>query len=792
MADPNNNHPNDNGNNNNSNKSSELNRSASIRTSARLSQSVGDDDNIDMMAMSMAMGMGMGMGISDGFRPRDVAQGHVSRPSTTSLEPPSIPHVTSQQRPSSISKPHSPPESLPLRNDGLSTENRHESGSMRGSRLSTTTPFMNTESPYEGPSGPSYPYQMYPQNVRPARTASLATTSTAPVSERSYNGPRGPTHPYGMYPQNIVSETESMPSQSAQRDINVGFLGNPDNYQRRIGPEGEDVADLIGPDGHTEQLPPYTRYPDEAYNRKAMGVETPQPQPAAATVQQQQPSLAIPGAGGIGLATRNPEFASTEDLGDLSGDNSPQSRRSLRSFTSDGSHHEINTAALEVTNEKKPLKNWQVAARRRVWGIVPCWAIVLAVVVLILMGVVLGAVIGTLFGPHIKPPPSDRPPAAATTMTSYDVTPLATVPPGLPPLAEGTFGLPTMNTRAPNTCFNDTTQAQSWNCNMVPSQLAILIKKVYGAPDVKSYAISFSYNSTYTLDDDVFSYGMQPPGVVDLPLRLVNDTLESSRGPAWEFAAFYNKTVIIPGPLLTPSTSASAASSSSDVSQASIESRMLYGGDYKRKGIAQPGDKPWVCYWGNTILETLIYAGQNSSFSHPINPFPSSSASPTSTENVASAAIVSPASATPTETGVQERGAYGKVLYPSGFPTTFPMEEFATTETITSLPSSTSTDYFNKSPTVPDEYPVYPRVIKMEERRTPDGATPFCRQYEIDDNETARPVKDEDGNFVEIVIAENEEDPDSEVSARGIIERYLGARSSDDYMSDCGCMWWLT
>ena len=35
------------------------------------------------------------------------------------------------------------------------------------------------------------------------------------------------------------------------------------SYQRRLRPDGEDADDLIGPDGHTEQLPPYTRYPTD-------------------------------------------------------------------------------------------------------------------------------------------------------------------------------------------------------------------------------------------------------------------------------------------------------------------------------------------------------------------------------------------------------------------------------------------------------------------------------------------------------------------------------------------------
>lgn len=182
---------------------------------------------------------------------------------------------------------------------------------------------------------------------------------------------------------------------------NVGFPGSTDRYQRRIGPDGEEAADLIGPDGHTEQLPPYSRYPDEAYHRKALGVQVPTPQsPQATSSQSATTAAAIPGAGGIGMATRNPEFSSTEDLG---GDDvaSPFARQSVRSFASEQSHHEINTAAAAIVNEKASPRDWRDTVRKRVWGIVPCWAVGLAVLILVLMGVVVGTVIGTLLAPKI-------------------------------------------------------------------------------------------------------------------------------------------------------------------------------------------------------------------------------------------------------------------------------------------------------------------------------------------------------------------------------------------------------
>ena len=83
----------------------------------------------------------------------------------------------------------------------------------------------------------------------------------------------------------------------------------------------------------------------------------------------------------------------------------------MRSFQTDVSHHDINTAAMSITNEKEKLNDWQKAAKRKVWGVVPCWAIALTAIVLVMLAVVLGAILGTYFGPkHPKQGPS--PPAS--------------------------------------------------------------------------------------------------------------------------------------------------------------------------------------------------------------------------------------------------------------------------------------------------------------------------------------------------------------------------------------------
>ena len=387
-----------------------------MRNPVRLSVHGPDEDDLEIV----------GGAISDGFRPAHYATtttDSTSDSASASTSTSSLPAQTSRSlendastssqqprlpppRPSSITKPPQPRDSFSLRHDG-------GMGPIRENALSPTpttssdssAPYIPNEGPYQGPSQPSHPYRMYTQNVR-SRTLSVTTDSTGPSTESLYTGPRGPAHPYGLYPQGTVSESTNVMASA----IPIGFGGVHDQYQRRLGPDGEDIADMIGPDGHTEQLPPYTRYPDETYARKVRDVEreggessTPGLGAGPSTASPVAPLPAIetiPGAGGLGLATLNPEFESSDDLG------SPRSRHSTRTFTtaSEVSHHDINTAAAAVSEKRAPLKPWQKWMKRRVWGIIPYWAICLTAAVFLLMGVVLGAVIGTFVTRHKKPP----------------------------------------------------------------------------------------------------------------------------------------------------------------------------------------------------------------------------------------------------------------------------------------------------------------------------------------------------------------------------------------------------
>ncbi|KAK4209786.1 hypothetical protein QBC37DRAFT_293875 [Rhypophila decipiens] len=737
-----------------SKKNSGIDRRVSTRSSMRISADIGNEE------------FGAGM-IADGFRPpQPEAEGN--RTGRETYLSSSSTNVADGSIPSSSIAPNSPPNpekaagprvSFTLRHDGAMGPISQPSAPTRASSTTTdSAPFIQPDGPYEGPSGPSHPYQMYTQDVRAARTMSVTTSSTEPMSETSYAGPRGPAHPYGMYTQNTATDVPQVAPVTH-------FQGLPDQYQRRLGPEGEDIADMIGPDGHTEQLPPYTRYPDETYARKVRDAEnSAEPATGGATVVREPaepaspetPEVIPPGAGGIGLATRNPEFESTDNL------DSPRSRHSARSFSSEGSDHAINTAAAAATNEKaKPLKPWQVWMRKRMWGIVPYWAILMTLVVLTLMVAILGSVIGTFMSRRYKPGRKDGytdPNSLPSITATYDATPIPT-PSDLPPLPTGSFGLaPLTPNRVSNTCFNDTTLSQAWNCYFVMASMTVTVDR---KPESEGgeYTVALGCNQSATITNNVYAYGEQPPIVNPVSMELVTDLLEPNRGPAWFRILPYNKTVILPQHFLSPTGSSPPAR----IKARALRELYPRMGEFKRKGIAKPGDRPWVCNWPQTFLEIFIYPQQNSSW--------------------ASFTGRPPPPPLQTSEGQTSGGLVRKR-----------QQQAATTTPSTT--SSTPTSPFGPVDTGPGfvpPLPPYPRVLKLEERRIGGAPMPDCTQWEIQEDGSAKPALDANGKMIVIQIVENEPPPPGEEGGLGDHSHpFIRRRESGPDVSQCGCMWFLT
>ncbi|KAI9717279.1 MAG: hypothetical protein M1812_004806 [Candelaria pacifica] len=266
----------------------------------------------------------------------------------------------------------------PLRPQSISAASLTSEAERRPHRsISSSSTFLapRPSSPYRGATGPSHPYGMYPQGIGISRTASTATTSTYRVPDRtSFIGHRGPAHPYAMYPQNTVAEPV-IAGQEVPPSIPVGFPGLGQHYQRRLGPDGEEAQDIVGPDGHTEQLPAYSRYPD--------------------TLPAKEPPPSHVGGDIAGAPVHLDESrrvpAITESHEAIPQDETSSSSALLQTTTV-GTHGDDSNPSEDNSGSFK--EKWAEKGRKRVCcGVVPIWAMAVFVA-FVIMAAVVGGVIG--------------------------------------------------------------------------------------------------------------------------------------------------------------------------------------------------------------------------------------------------------------------------------------------------------------------------------------------------------------------------------------------------------------
>lgn len=232
--------------------------------------------------------------VSDGFRPANASDGMHSdrqdhdrndalqRHTSTSKPPVNDSDLRRMATRNSTAKGLDPtpqdgrPPAMHSRGPSNPSSLAHRTSVSSTASFATTS---NGDNPFEMSTGPSHPYGMYAQNTM-ARTPSVATASSERHPHRSMSLQR-PTHPYAMYSQSGLPEelddgTPLEPSPPAvppiQTAIPLGFPGLGAGYHRVLGPDGEE-QDIIGPDGHTEQLPPYSRYPDQGPTKASLAAE---------------------------------------------------------------------------------------------------------------------------------------------------------------------------------------------------------------------------------------------------------------------------------------------------------------------------------------------------------------------------------------------------------------------------------------------------------------------------------------------------------------------------------------
>lgn len=206
-----------------------------------------------------------------------------------------------------------------------------------------------------------------------------------------------------MYSQNVVEDEPPMPRM--QTAIPVGFPGINTGFHRQIGPDGEE-QDIIGPDGHTEQLPPYTRYPEEGPTKASMAAE------ASATPVE---STANPMAASNDALLTNvappspvsPMTPTTPPVTSVAPALLPQQRPETQtgSVAAPRPATTSESASLLTTEESVSEKpeiaqsikktNWR---SKRLWGKVPITVALVLFALLLIFAVVLGVAIGTFVG----------------------------------------------------------------------------------------------------------------------------------------------------------------------------------------------------------------------------------------------------------------------------------------------------------------------------------------------------------------------------------------------------------
>ncbi|KAJ5094002.1 hypothetical protein N7456_009863 [Penicillium angulare] len=499
-------------------------------------------------------------------------------------------------------------------------------------------------SPYTGATSPSHPYSMYPQ-VGVSRTPSVGSTSTIRPQERPLGETNGPQHPYGMYTQNVVEE-------GMDDEIPVGFPGINSSYQPPPGRRIDDVGDIIGPDGHTEPLPPYSRYPTGA----VPGAETMADgtgAPVDVNLGQDEHQLNSTSANS---SSREPPISSTSSRV-LIPEGTGNSGHYVGPAAAGASGAAATTGIMEF-EEKLKRKGKQTAC----CGL-PVWTLVLIATVMLIGGSI-GGVIGGVLGTK-RAHEADRQQAAdhssegpyITTVTAsneMDYSSMTTTPTGFKAAPTGHYTIDTILQNYSRMCVENHDVRAVWSCLDKPEDFEIIIGESGGQ---QSIVFTSEAASTTT-----YSYGAQQP-VLPTPtqnLSIVADKSETSFGPALFFWSYFDKLVVLPEDAIEVSSNSKREISTDGMS-----------GFMERKQAAQPGEKPWFCWWNSTKLEFFLYVNQSAH-----------------------------------DTNFQTTAVTGG-----------------------NLAASMATAQAQKR----DELTNYPRIIKMEERRDHEAASsPYCQQMQVD------------------------------------------------------------
>ncbi|KAJ5516678.1 hypothetical protein N7527_008238 [Penicillium freii] len=486
----------------------------------------------------------------------------------------------------SFDEPHRsslPQKGYAFANNRNSTSSLNSTPSMiqRNQSVSSRFSIPRALSPYTGATGPSHPYGMYPQ-VGVSRSPSVGSTSTIRPIERPLEESTGPQHPYAMYSQNVVEEGMD------DDIIPVGFPGHNPPYQPPAGRQADDVGDIIGPDGHAEPLPPYSRYPTGA---------VPKPPGAETTADLNTPPEEHPLNNESPRALPISETSSRPLVPEHSDDDN-------NGGNGHGQERVAATTGIMAFEEKLKRKGKQTAC----CGL-PVWTFVLIATVMLIggcIGGVIGGVLGTKKAAEAaKQEDQEAQKSSALPIITVTATPqmdasLIATPTYLKQVPTGHYVVPSGYQNGSGLCVDETNYGKAWKCLQAPSKFKIFVGETKGR-----HSIIFDDSAP----TPTFTYGPQPPYWSASPtqaLSMAIDTTDIGMGPALFFLSPFDKLVIVPDDTFSNSLS----------KRTWVDDKWAATSAYKNlKQTAEVGDKPWFCWWNNTMMEFFLYVNQSTSHS---------------------------------------------------------------------------------------------------------------------------------------------------------------------------------
>ncbi|KAI9792839.1 MAG: hypothetical protein M1816_001571 [Peltula sp. TS41687] len=640
--------------------------------------------------------------VSDGFGPRpnrteDEVTTHslqgqsLSIPSERSTDPAVVSPASLSTIPGR-SKTEEATDSFALQHDGQSQQVR--GGSSRSEKMWDGTALGgNTNPTYTLQTGSSGSYlgdgfnSLAPEGYGFGSEPSVAGMATNQNLEGSHRDVAAPQHPYTLYPQNTLSDDNQI-SPVSPIAFGLSVPHQPFRGQQNLG--GVQPQPVPGLD---EQLPPYTRYPSTL--------------PRNNTEEQGSSPMGDSGSP-LDVATLGESEVPQQSI------NNSQSQITTHSTFSDTSHQRLRDFE-KPTELRRTKRLWLATRKKRVCcGRLPLWGLLSVIVILILVvALVMGIIMGKRQHREIQELQAARqsigPPTSTiyTTTTTYDASLLLAAPTDLPSLPFGTFVLNLGDAETAETnCLADGQNPAAWSCDLsVDARPQVLISVTPAqatSPDlVKVSALGMRPGPAKY-------YGTQPPSMNQpTNLSVAVDKTDLHAGTAYVFQSSYDKLVILDDGIFNPPANTKRA----------LE-------DYytpRRHGMAlQPNDRPWYCYWNNTILEGFIYVTKNASGSDS-----SQNGTTTSTN---------PLSSTPTTSAT----------YPD--------------------PTTSSDPSFS--------FPSYPKVVKLEERRDPmiqKEVKPYCQQMQVLDDMNLGPAT-QPGTSDNIIIYLNETEPLSTKLKRSLLD----------------------